>query len=101
MHSLHDISWSDYSALPLEEKVPLLARPDGMPFHTLFAQQFGRAQLDALCDLTTKIRFIAKSREGMDFLESQLSHKSAMIYFTQPSSRTFLSFLSACQILGL
>ena len=101
MSTLHDISWADYSALPLESKVPLLARPDGMPFHTLFAQQFGRAQLDALCDLTTKIRFIAKSREGMDFLESQLSHKRAMIYFTQPSSRTFLSFLSACQILGL
>ena len=101
MQSLHHISWADYSALPLESKVPLLARPDGMPFHTLFAQQFGRAQLDALCDLTTKIRFIAKSREGMDFLESQLSHKRAMIYFTQPSSRTFLSFLSACQILGL
>ena len=101
MSTLHDISWSDYSGLPLESKVPLLARADGMPFHTLFAQQFGRAQLDSLCELTTKIRFIAKTREGMDFLESELSHKRAMIYFTQPSSRTFLSFLSACQILGL
>ena len=99
--TLHSLSWSDYSALPLEEKVPLLARPDGMPFHTLFAQQFGRKQLDGLCALTTKIRFIAKTREGMDYLQSQLSHKRAMIYFTQPSSRTFLSFMSACQILGL
>ena len=101
MNTLHDISWPDYSALPVESKVPLLARPDGMPFHTLFAQQFGRPQLDRLCDLATKIRFIAKSREGMDFLQGLLSHKRAMIYFTQPSSRTFLSFLSACQILGI
>ena len=62
MKSLHDLPWEEYSALPLEAKVPLLARPDGMPFHTLFAQQFGRAQLDALCELTTKIRLIAKSR---------------------------------------
>jgi aspartate carbamoyltransferase catalytic subunit len=101
MSSLHDISWADYSALSIEGKVPLLARPDGMPFHTLFAQQFGRKELDRICDLATKIRFIAKSRDGMDFLQGLLSHKRAMIYFTQPSSRTFLSFLSACQILGI
>ncbi len=72
-----------------------------MPNHTLFAQQFGRSQLDRICELATKIRTIAKTREGMHFLQNLLSHKRAMIYFTQPSSRTFLSFLSACQILGL
>ena len=98
---LKKLSWEAYSALPVAEKSACLAKSDGMPYHTLFAQQFGRAQLDRICELATKIRFIAKSREGMDFLESQLSHKRAMIYFTQPSSRTFLSFLSACQILGL
>ena len=101
MLTLHDTTWDDYSALPTEAKVPLLAREDGMPFHTLFAQQFGRRELDRICDLATKIRFIAKSRDGMDFLQGLLSHKRAMIYFTQPSSRTFLSFLSACQILGI
>ncbi len=101
MTSLHDISWAEYDALPIARKAELLARPDGMPFHTLFAQQFGRRELDRICDLATKIRFIAKSRDGMEFLQGLLSHKRAMIYFTQPSSRTFLSFLSACQILGL
>jgi aspartate carbamoyltransferase catalytic subunit len=30
-----------------------------------------------------------------------LAHKRAMLYFSQPSSRTFLSHLAACQILGI
>jgi len=35
------------------------------------------------------------------YLKSVLAHKRAMLYFSQPSSRTFLSHLAACQILGL
>lgn len=99
--ALRDYGWSEYETLPVASRCPLLAKPDGMPFHTIFAQQFGRRELDAICRLATRIRFIAKSREGTDFLASLLRHKRAMIYFTQPSSRTFLSFLSACQILGM
>jgi len=49
----------------------------------------------------THIRQVAKSKQGMDFLGNLLSHKTAMLYFTQPSTRTFLSFHSACQILGM
>lgn len=94
-------SWPEFQNLPMAQKVRCLAREDGTPFHTLFAQQFDRANLDRLCKLATEIRTIAKSRSGMLFLQSLLSHKRAMLYFTQPSSRTFLSFISACQILGL
>ena len=101
MKRITDYSWEEYDALPVADKAECLARPDGMPFHTIFAQQFDRARLDRLCDAATKIRSIAKSRAGMEFLQGLLFHKRAMIYFTQPSSRTFLSFLSACQILGL
>ena len=35
------------------------------------------------------------------YLQSLLPHKRAMLYFTQPSTRTFLSFQSACHILGM
>ena len=91
-------TWPEFQNLPMAEKVRCLAREDGTPFHTLFAQQFDRANLDRLCKLATEIRTVAKSRGGMLFLQSLLSHKRAMLYFTQPSSRTFLSFLSACQI---
>ena len=101
MEHITDLSWDAFHALPVAEKAACLARPDGMPFHTLFAQQFDRTRLDRLCELATKIRSIAKSRAGMEFLQGLLFHKRAMLYFTQPSSRTFLSFLSACQILGL
>jgi aspartate carbamoyltransferase catalytic subunit len=100
---LTDIGWPDFERLSLEEKKDYLARPDGdgMPYHTLFAQQFDRGLLERLCALATRIRFISKSTEGALFLKSVLAHKRAMLYFSQPSSRTFLSHLAACQILGI
>ena len=99
--SLSEFSWDAFRALSVADKAAALAREDGSPFHTLFAQQFDRANLDRLCRLATVIRTIAKTRNGSLFLQSQLPHKRAMLYFTQPSSRTYLSFLTACQILGL
>ncbi len=75
--------------------------PDNEFFHILRAGQFNRAMLDDLCELTTAIRKFAKSREGLLFLRGLLAHKRAMLYFTQPSTRTFLSFNTACQILGI
>jgi len=100
MH-ISECSWIEFQQLAMAQKVACLAREDGTPFHTLFAQQFNRPTLDRLCKLATEIRTIAKTRIGMDFLQGLLTHKRAMLYFSQPSSRTFLSFLTACQILGL
>ena len=103
MDRLTDIGWEEFHALPLEAKRAYLERPegDGMPYHTLFAQQFDRSVLERLCALANRIRFMNKSREGALYLKSVLAHKRAMLYFSQPSSRTFLSHLAACQILGL
>ena len=103
MSNLAGIGWEEFSALSLEAKRPYLERPDGggMPYHTLFAQQFDRNLLERLCALANRIRFINKSKEGALFLKSVLAHKRAMLYFSQPSSRTFLSHLAACQILGI
>jgi aspartate carbamoyltransferase catalytic subunit len=97
---LTEITWEQYEALSLMDRAPYFMK-DGRPYHCLVAQQFDRAQLDTLGTLATKIRRIAKSEDGMKFLQSQLSHKRAMLYFSQPSSRTFLSFTAACQILGI
>lgn len=101
--NIQSISREDFLALPLEEKRPYLTRPggDGEPFHTLFAQQFDKDLLERLAALANRIRFMAKTKEGAMYLKSLLSHKRAMLYFSQPSSRTFLSHLAACQILGL
>lgn len=101
MSSLTDISWEEFSALPLKAKRPYLEGKNGMPYHTLFAQQFDRELLERLCNLANRIRFINKSKEGALYLKNLLTHKRAMLYFSQPSSRTFLSHLNACQLLGL
>ena len=103
MARITDIGWEEFSGLSLEAKRPYLERQegDGLPYHTLFAQQFDRNALERLCMLANRIRFINKSKEGALYLKSVLAHKRAMLYFSQPSSRTFLSHLAACQILGI
>ena len=103
MAKLSEIGWEEFSGLSLEAKRPYLERTegDGMPYHTLFAQQFDRPILERLCALSNRIRFISKSKEGALYLKGLLAHKRAMLYFSQPSSRTFLSHLNACQLLGL
>ncbi len=69
--------------------------------HILNAAQFDRSFLDYLCNLTDAIRQFDKSKEGLLYLRSLLAHRRAMLYFTQPSTRTFLSFQTACYILGI
>ena len=100
MSPLRDVTWDDFRTLDIQKRIPYLLS-GGHPFHVLYSQQFARADLEAIGSLATAIRFIAKSDEGMRFLQSQLPHKRAMLYFTQPSTRTFLSFCAACQILGI
>ena len=97
---LIDIDWEAFQQLSLAAKIPYCTR-NGNPYHVLIAQQFDRDVLDRLGALATKIRRLAKSRAGMQFLAGLLEHKRAMLYFSQPSSRTFLSFYAACQILGM
>ena len=66
MAKLTEISWQDFETLALEDKKPYLEREDGsgLPYHTLFAQQFDRSLLERLCLLANRIRFINKSKEG-------------------------------------
>ncbi|MDO9534066.1 MAG: hypothetical protein Q7J85_01760, partial [Bacillota bacterium] len=70
-------------------------------FHCLSIEQYDRKFLVDICELATAIRVLSKSKKGADQLATVLSHKRAMLYFVQPSTRTFLSFQSACQILGM
>ncbi|QIB65564.1 aspartate/ornithine carbamoyltransferase family protein [Kineobactrum salinum] len=71
------------------------------PRHILSADQFDRALLDYLYLLTNLIRRFDKSKEGMLYLKSLLGHRRAMLYFSQPSTRTFMSFQASCHILGI
>ncbi len=71
------------------------------PRHILNADQFDREFLDYLYNLVNLVRRYDKSKEGLLYLQSLLPHVRAMLYFTQPSTRTFMSFHSACGILGI
>jgi aspartate carbamoyltransferase catalytic subunit len=97
---LRTISWTDYQNLTVNERVPYFLR-EGQPYHALFAQQYDRPLMEHICALATQVRKIAKTRGGMRFLQDLLAEKRAMLYFSQPSTRTFLSFYAACQILGM
>ena len=97
---LGQIDRDTFSGMTLSEKATYYQH-SGIPYHALVAQQFDREFLDAIGHLATRIRQAAKSRDGMHHLNSLLFHKRAMLYFTQPSTRTFLSFTAACQILGI
>jgi aspartate carbamoyltransferase catalytic subunit len=70
-------------------------------FHVIDPREFERGLLDELCDLATRVRFLAKSDAGALALQSLLPTRRAMLYFTQPSTRTFLSFSNACHVLGI
>ena len=97
---LKNVPWDKFQKLGPEEKGPYFLR-HGRPYHALVAQQFDRPTLDRLCEMASRIRRIAKTRGGLLFLQDLLSEKRAMLYFAQPSTRTFLSFYAACQILGM
>jgi aspartate carbamoyltransferase catalytic subunit len=100
LKDLNKLTWEQFYETPLDKKLAYF-KDDNHLFDCLFSQQFNRKLLDHLFALATKIRTIAKSKEGLDWLQTLLSHKRAMLYFIQPSTRTFLSFQSACHILGM
>lgn len=98
--SLKKVSWNQFSGFSPAERAPYFLE-NGQTYHALVAQQFSRKMLENLCTLATCVRKISKSREGSRFLQRQLFDKRAMLYFAQPSTRTYLSFDSACQTVGL
>jgi aspartate carbamoyltransferase catalytic subunit len=95
-----DEKYAEFERLPNEEKVKCFER-EGRLFDMIISQQLNRQILDDIYRITTRLRIVAKSKTGSMFLQSLLCHKRAMLYFTQPSSRTFLSFANACHILGM
>lgn len=85
---------------PIPMKAPEFSRDERLR-HVLFSRQFSVDMLEDLAGTADMIRDLSKARSGQDFLINLLHHKRAMLYFTQPSTRTFLSFMAACQILGI
>lgn len=89
-----------FSSLPIEQKIPLFKQHERL-FDVIYAQQFDIPTLHLLFDLADRIRHIAKTQQGTQYLRETLHDKRAMLFFVQPSTRTFMSFLNACHILGM
>ena len=92
--------WDEFYAKEMDEKLYFFSKENRW-FDIIYSQQFDRNFLDYICRLSNSIRLLAKTKSGLRKLRRLLSHKRAMLYFVQPSTRTFLSFLNACHILGL
>jgi hypothetical protein len=92
--------WEEFSNIEKGDKLDFFIR-NGRMLDILFSQQFDRSFLDDMCILATQIRRMALTKMGAQKLSNLLSHKRAMLYFVQPSTRTFISFLNACHILGM
>lgn len=78
-----------------------LFEQNGRLQHVIFAQQFNRELIDQLSLTANQIRELAGGQESSSEVRSLLSNRRAMLFFTQASTRTFLSFAAACQLLGM
>ena len=74
---------------------------EGCLKHLINAAQLTPEFIEQICTMADKIRLLSRDRDSSTALRNLLSHRRAMLYFTQPSTRTFLSFMAACQILGM
>lgn len=92
--------WEKFYAAEISVKLPFFSREKRL-YDCLFAQQLNRALLERLFKTADALRAVTQTKEGADFASGLLSHKRGMLYFVQPSTRTFLSFLNACHILGI
>lgn len=93
-------SFQDQLLRPIPVKITEFQRNDRLK-HLIFAAQLTPNLLDKLRSMADMIRHMSRTREGNLQLKHLLAHRRAMLYFTQPSTRTFLSFMAACQILGI
>lgn len=96
----HYEGWEEFQSLDVSEKIDSFLR-DGKIYDVLMSQQFDRQFLEELYVLINTIRAIAKTKDGIEWLHGLHYHLRAMLYFVQPSTRTFLSFQNACHILGM
>lgn len=92
--------WREFKVQPIEERLKHFEK-NNKPFDLLFAAQLKRDYWSSVFEVANKIRTIAKNKVGLDYLRTTMSDKRAMLFFSQPSTRTFLSFQNACHMLGI
>ena len=93
-------TFQEYFNRPLRERLSYYQK-DGRIFDIMVSQQFSLEFLQTIFEITDKVREIAHTGQGAKFLTTLLHPKRGMLYFTQPSTRTFLSFTNAMQMVGM
>jgi len=93
-------SYEEYFAQPAEIRMNNYQKNNRLK-HVMLSHQFSIELLEELFNIADRVKEITRKTNGIEFLKSLLVHKKAMLYFTQPSTRTFLSFLTACQMVGM
>ena len=93
-------TYKEYFSQTVEERMCHYEN-DGRLQHVMLSHQFSISLMEELFDIADHVKVMTRKPNGIEFLKSLLSHKKAMLYFTQPSTRTFLSFLTACQMVGM
>jgi len=94
------MEFDEYKQMSDAEKYGYFSSEEGL-FHVVTARQFTREILESLASEADRLRSAACEPEGIRELNTLLSRKRAMLFFSQPSTRTFLSFMNACHILGV
>lgn len=89
-----------FDEMDLDQKIQLMSTR-GRLLHLIYTQQLSRPLLEGCFDVAEKARRLYTSRIGAAFLKDCLPNRRALLYFVQPSTRTFLSFQSAASILGM
>lgn len=69
--------------------------------HVLRTQELEPSILQWLFRIADKSRAINQTEAGARLLHDCLPHRSMLLYFLQPSTRTFYSFQAAARILGM
>lgn len=85
---------------PIRRKIPDLVS-NGRLKHLIFSEQLSPELMGDLFATADAVHDLSSDDDGARFLRDLLRHKKAMLYFTQTSTRTFLSFVAACQTLGI
>jgi len=93
-------TFEEYFSQSIEVRMSIYHKT-GKLHHVMHSNQFPIKLMEELFEIADLIKEITRKPNGIEFLKSLLSHKKAMLYFTQPSTRTFLSFLTACQMVGM
>jgi len=94
-------TYDEFASLRPSEKANFFVDPDGVLQSLVFTQQTDLAWYKRLHKLARVIQKNYDSPDFRAFLCSVLSGYSAVLYFNQPSTRTFTSFSLAAQGLGM